>query len=158
MATVDSTGYPDRRMRSSDEGRNQPYLLRRLAAGFYDTLLITGLWMMIGFVTVGLGGGEAIPSGTLWFQILLFALAAAFFIMFWCSGGQTLGMRAWRLQLATDEGNSIPLRTAMLRFVCACVSLGALGAGFFWALFDRDGLTWHDRVCGTRMKLLPSVR
>ena len=25
------------------------------------------------------------------------------------------------------------------------------GAGFWWAWFDRDRLTWHDRMSGTRM-------
>jgi hypothetical protein len=25
------------------------------------------------------------------------------------------------------------------------------GAGFWWAWMDRERLTWHDRVSGTRM-------
>ena len=25
------------------------------------------------------------------------------------------------------------------------------GAGFWWALFDRERLAWHDRASGTRM-------
>ena len=135
--------------------QQRPYLLRRLAAAFYDALLIAGLWMLVGLVAIGFSGGEAVPSGTLWFQTVLITLTATFFTIFWSRGGQTLGMRAWRLQLTTAEGASLTRGVAIIRFLCACVSAGALGAGFFWALIDRDRLTWHDRMCGTRMLLRP---
>ena len=145
-------------MQASVGKQRRPYLLRRVAAAFYDALVIAGLWMLVGLVVIGLSGGEAVPSGTFWFQIILFTLTAAFFAMFWSRGGQTLGMRAWRLQLTTEEGASVTRSVAVMRFLCACVSAAALGAGFFWALIDRDRLTWHDRICGTRMLLRPKSR
>ena len=45
-----------------------------------------------------------------------------------------------------------------------CRNLAALplGLGYLWMLFDRDGLTWHDRLSHTRLvlveKLIRSVR
>jgi len=29
------------------------------------------------------------------------------------------------------------------------------GAGFWWALVDRQRLTWHDRASGTRLLRAP---
>jgi hypothetical protein len=30
----------------------------------------------------------------------------------------------------------------------------ALGAGFLWSLLDREKLTWHDRLSGSRLVVL----
>ena len=139
------------------EDRKSPLpslLLRRLAALFYDSLLNIGLWMLAGFAAVALRGGEPVPTGTLWFQCLLFGVSACFFIGFWTRGGKTLGMMAWRLRLVTADGDDLDTAVAIKRFLCACLSALCLGAGFFWALLDRDGLTWHDRIAGTRMTLV----
>ena len=37
------------------------------------------------------------------------------------------------------------------RYFVGTLSLLAGGLGFWWAWFDRDGLTWHDRASGTRL-------
>ena len=48
----------------------------------------------------------------------------------------------------------IGVRTALLRFVLASLSLALLGCGFWYAWFDAGRRTWHDRVCGTRVTRL----
>ena len=130
---------------------------RRLAALVYDTLLLAAIWMML---TLGLvlARGESIPAGTLPHQFLLAASAAAFFIGFWTRGGQTLGMRAWRLRVERQSGEPVDLPTAALRFAVGVVSAATLGAGLLWMWIDRDRLTWHDRVAGTRVVVLPKPR
>jgi uncharacterized RDD family membrane protein YckC len=35
------------------------------------------------------------------------------------------------------------------------VSLIPFGLGFLWQLWDKDKLTWHDRIAGTRMLHYP---
>ena len=42
-------------------------------------------------------GGREIGPGTLWFEASLVAVALLFCAGFWTRGGQTLGMRAWRM-------------------------------------------------------------
>lgn len=131
--------------------------MRRLMAALYDWLLVIALMMVLSVPLVA-PGNEAITPGNPFYRLGLVAIIAAFFVGFWVTKGQTLGMRAWRLQLTTEEGASVTRSVAVMRFLCACVSAAALGAGFFWALIDRDRLTWHDRICGTRMLLRPKSR
>jgi uncharacterized RDD family membrane protein YckC len=42
-----------------------------------------------------------------------------------------------------------------LRFLAAIVSWLPFGLGFWWQLWDRDGLTWHDRLSSTRLVHYP---
>jgi uncharacterized RDD family membrane protein YckC len=126
-------------------------LLRRLAALAYDTLLLAALAFAFTLLIVIIRSGEAIPAGSLWFEAALFALGALFYGWFWTHGGQTLGMRAWRLQVTAADGSPLDWRRALLRYAAAYVSALALGLGFLWSLFDRERRCWHDLWSGTRM-------
>jgi uncharacterized RDD family membrane protein YckC len=61
--------------------------------------------------------------------------------------------------LRVVDASGAPLRwsQALLRFVVALVSLAALGAGFWWALFDPQRRTWHDIAARTRMLREPKT-
>jgi len=133
----------------------RPYLLRRTAALFYDLLLVAALWMITGFATLALRDGAPVPAGSLWFRCLLFMVTAAFFIGFWKRDGQTAGMKAWRIRVVTPDGGGLTWVAATRRFLAACLSTACIGLGFLWALVDADHLTWHDRLAGTRVRLLP---
>jgi uncharacterized RDD family membrane protein YckC len=78
-----------------------------------------------------------------------------YFGLSWRRGGQTLGMRAWRLRLQR-AGGGIPGWGALgLRYGVALVSLGAFGLGFLWSLVDRERRTWHDLASGTVLVRVP---
>ncbi len=129
-------------------------LLRRLGAILYDSLLLAALvFIATAVITLPLGN----PTG-LWlllFQIFLFEIIPlVFFCWFWTSGGQTLGMRAWRLKLVSMEGLPVDWRHALKRHFAAILSLLVFGLGFVWAVFDSDKLAWHDRLSGTRLILI----
>ena len=98
---------------------------------------------------------EAISPGSLPYQALLLVVAAAFYISSWLRGGQTLGMRPWRLRVRTADGDRPRAGALWLRFAVGTVSLLAGGLGFWWAWWDRDRLAWHDRASGTRLVRLP---
>lgn len=132
-------------------------VFRRLAALIYDTLLLAALWMTTTFVLVIARGGAPVPPGNPAYQLLLAAITAIFFIGFWLRGGQTLGMRAWRLRVETSAGTPLDSRTAIIRFAASLVSAGTLGAGLVWLWVDRDRLTWHDRWAGTRVVVVPKA-
>ncbi len=129
---------------------------RRFAAGFYDLLLLAAVWMLITLIFIVLRGGEAISPGSLPYQALLLVVAAAFYISSWLRGGQTLGMRAWRIRLEKSSGAAIDLRTGLLRFASGLLTIASCGVGLVWLWIDRDGLTWHDRLAGTRVIVLPA--
>ncbi len=133
-------------------------LPRRLAAMAYDALLLVGLWMVAGLPFVLLAARQDfLATGTmrLLFQGYLLLISFLFYGWFWTHGGQTLGMRAWRLRLTRADGGPITWRIAALRFGSALLALAPLGLGLWWALFDKDKRAWHDRLSGTRLMVTP---
>jgi uncharacterized RDD family membrane protein YckC len=130
----------------------KPGLLRRLAAMFYDAWLIVALWLIGStadtFVRAALGVSP--EQGSHWILRLYLALApVAFYVGFWTHGGQTLGMRAWRIRVVDEHGRNIGVRQALLRCLYALLSWLPLGLGFIWVAFDGDRAAWHDRLSNT---------
>jgi uncharacterized RDD family membrane protein YckC len=126
-------------------------LWRRLAAAVYDLLPLVGIWMGGAFVALLFVPGHQVPPGTTWFQLYLAALTAAYFGLSWIRGGQTIGMRAWKIRLVGEDGQ--PASPAMVagRLLLLPLSLLPLGAGVIAAAFDPAGRMWHDRGAGTRV-------
>jgi uncharacterized RDD family membrane protein YckC len=126
----------------------------RVAAGIYDLFPLAALWMLTAGIALLVVHGDvdlAHPSFAwrIGLRALLFVVTAAYFVISWARGGQTIGMRAWRLRLVDADGNALGWPRAILRFAVACVSLLALGVGFFWCLFDRRKRGWHDLAAGS---------
>ncbi len=132
-------------------------LMKRLAAAAYDWLLVLGIIMVASVPLVAMLG-DAIQPGNLLYQISLIGIAGIFFCWFWSHGGQTLGMRAWRLSLIAADGGKVSLGQALLRYGCAWISLLPAGLGFWWALLDRQNRCWHDCWSGTRLVQLPDKK
>ena len=122
---------------------------RRLAAGAYDLLPLAARWMAAGALALPVGRDGFIAPGTLWFQLLLFAVTLAYYAASWKLGGQTIGMRAWRVRVRSATPAPLDWPRALLRFAVSLLSLAALGAGVWWALFDARRRMWHDIAAGT---------
>jgi uncharacterized RDD family membrane protein YckC len=126
----------------------------RLIAGVYDLLPLLGLWFAAGVLALVITGGTLDPhrlAHKLLVQALLLVLTATYFVISWTRGGQTIGMRAWRLRVVRVDGTQLGVWRALLRFLVALFSLGVLGLGFWWALFEPQRRTWHDIAAGTQM-------
>ena len=131
-------------------------LLRRFGAILYDTLLVAALLVLASIPFIAVRGGNIIePNDNLFYQLCLLLVIYLFFVGFWTRKGRTLGMQSWGLQLQTDDGGVPSMAAASLRFVTALLSWLPLGLGFAWQLWDRDGLTWHDRLSHTRLVYYP---
>ena len=120
-------------------------LFRRLVAMFYDSLLLFSILLVATALAL------LVTRGTLhyhnpFFRTYLFFIWFFFYTWFWTHGGQTLGMRAWKLRVQRIDGGPITLWQALLRFLAAIPSLGLGGLGLFWLLVDRDRLAVHDRI------------
>jgi uncharacterized RDD family membrane protein YckC len=83
---------------------------------------------------------------------ILWLVTGAYAVVSWRRGGQTLGMRPWRLRVVAAQGGRPARNALLLRDVVGNVSLLLAGLGFWWAWVDRDKLTWHDRASGTWMR------
>ena len=126
-------------------------LARRLAALAYDALLVGALLFVFTLVLILLRGGRAVAPDTLWYRASLVAVAFAFCGASWTRGGQTLGMRAWRIRVVALDGRDLSWPRAALRFAASWLALLPAGAGYWWAFLDRDLCCWHDRLSDTRV-------
>ena len=142
-------------------------LVKRLFAIAYDLLLLTALLFAVGVLVAGImtfavNEGNAITdehpfyltSQLIILSVLLFA-GYLFFGWFWVHGGQTLGMKTWRIQLTTINNENISWKQAAIRFLVAIVSWLIVGMGFIWSLFDKEKRTWHDMLSDTKLIQLP---
>ncbi|MFW2373956.1 MAG: RDD family protein [Gammaproteobacteria bacterium] len=139
------------------------HLIKRLMAIIYDLFLLISLLLVAGGIISTLAinyfnNGYAItdthPAYTLYQISLLssfFLLSFVFFGWFWTHGGQTLGMRTWRIQLITESGATISWKIAFVRFLAGLLSIMCFGLGFLWSLADSEKRTWHDILSDTRL-------
>lgn len=126
----------------------------RLLALVYDFFPVLALWMAASGVVLLLRGGQPVVPGTLasWLEMgFLWFVSGAYAVLSWRRGGQTLGMRPWRLKVVGAQGGPVPMRALAIRYAVATLSLLAFGLGFLWSLVDRERRTWHDRAAGTRL-------
>ncbi|MCW9013197.1 MAG: RDD family protein [Gammaproteobacteria bacterium] len=136
-------------------------LFKRLLAIIYDLLLLTAIIFTAGIIIAGIttfviNDGRAITEQhpfyfyyQLYLLICLVFVSFIFYGWFWTHGGQTLGMKTWKLRLTTADGESVSWQRAAIRFLVAILSWACLGSGFLWSLFDRDKRSWHDIVSKT---------
>jgi uncharacterized RDD family membrane protein YckC len=130
---------------------------RRMGAIAYDSLLVFALMFLATLPFIAARGGEHVEPGTLLHQLALLVVSYLFFVGFWAGHGRTLGMQSWRLRIETADGRKPPVWRASVRFFAAIVSWLPAGLGFWWQLWDPDGLSWHDRLSGTRLRVCPAV-
>lgn len=131
--------------------------LRRFAAIVYDSLVLFAILCVATLIVLLFRGGQAIPPNEPLYLLYLIAVSFLYFGWFWTHGGQTLGMRAWRLRIKHQQGEIVTWKHALLRFLSAVLSWLPVGAGYVWMLVDRSGFAWHDRLSGTRVILTPKA-
>jgi uncharacterized RDD family membrane protein YckC len=72
-----------------------------------------------------------------------------YFALFTVFGGTTPGMMFRGLQVASFSGEHPTPRQMLLRSLGYIISASTFFLGFFWAVWDEDALTWHDRISHT---------
>lgn len=131
-----------------------PFLVR-IAAMIYESLLVTAVVFVAALPFLYLVGTAESGWMRHLFQLYLLGILFAYFSAFWLRSGQTLAMKTWRIRLVNADGGPLSFRQALLRFFLALLGLLLAGAGFWWALFDRDRQFLHDRIVGTRLIRVP---
>jgi len=130
--------------------------LRLLASISYDALLLMAVLFFATFFLLLIP--EEIRNTNPLVQIakVLWYLLVSFiyFVGFWLKGGQTPGMKTWKIVLVDIQGDKTGIRQATLRFFAAILSWTFAGTGFLWMLVDRNHLTLHDHLSGSRLQLV----
>jgi uncharacterized RDD family membrane protein YckC len=149
-----------------------------MAAFVYEGVLLFGVWMISGYLYSSLTQQRHALHGTAGLQAFEFIIMAIYFTWFWSHGGQTVAMKAWRIQLVSNVGGAVSQRRALMRYLLswlwfvpawACshwaglhggsALFGSMLAGMLafaslsWLRPDRQ--FWHDAVCNTRLIEVP---
>lgn len=130
-------------------------LWRRLAAAAYDTLLLAAVWMVLAMADTLVQALAGSAPNVHVLRAVLLGASALFFAWPWTHGGQTLGMRAWRLRLRRADGEPVGWPQALARYGFAWLAWLPLAAGVLWCAVDARRRAWHDTLSGTEVVLLP---
>jgi uncharacterized RDD family membrane protein YckC len=157
---------------------------RRLAAAAYDGLLLVAIWLAVLSIDLLVRKTFALEHNPVLLRWCLFLAGLAYFGLSWTRGGQTVGMRAWRLQLRRPDGAALRWPVAALRYGAmllvwgmtlapfaiaalparaplphrqtALVFVGLMSvAGWCGFLLDRRRLAPQDWIAGTELVHLP---
>jgi uncharacterized RDD family membrane protein YckC len=116
-------------------------LLRRLGAILYDTLIVAAILMVATALLLPFTGGQAIPPGTLVYDLYLVVVVYLYFAYCWRMGGQTVGMKAWKIRVVA--AHRITWGQTFIRFFGAMISIACLGLGLYFR--------WHDKWSNTQL-------
>ena len=83
------------------------------------------------------------------YQLWLALWVCGFYALFWSKGGQTLGMRAWRLKVQHPNGQNLSFITA-----CARVVWSLAGIGNLYILLNSDKLALQDKLTRSEVVVL----
>ena len=124
--------------------------LRHCGAICYDLLVVIAIL----FIATIFWTAAGVTFGHPWYgAYVTFVYLTVFLYFAWCwiHGGQTVGMKVWKIGLVGTGAKRFGWTSAMARTAMAMISAALLGAGFWWMRFDRDGLSWHDRFSDSRL-------
>lgn len=128
-----------------------PGFSRRMACAVYELLLLVAVVLIATFPFLAFVGDATQGWRRHLLQLWVLGVGAAYLGHFWTRSGQTLAMKTWRIRLVRDDGGRVSWGRALHRYLLAVLGLVAAGAGFLYALVDRDGQFLHDRLAGTRL-------
>ena len=126
-----------------------PAIPRRLASAVYDLLIVFAIALVATLPFIAVFGDSTQGWRRYLLQAWIVIAIGAYFVTCWARSGQTLPMKTWRIRVVRFDGARLGAWRALHRYVLAWLSLAALGAGFIWAIFDRDRQFLHDRLAGT---------
>jgi uncharacterized RDD family membrane protein YckC len=118
-----------------------PAVLKRV--GFWKRTLASILDLLLLLFPMILSGGFA-PL-----------VAIGYFVLMWTWRGTTIGMICLGLKIVRIDGSPIDFAVALVRSLAACFSFVVLFLGFFWAGWDREKQSWHDKIAGTIVVQVP---
>ncbi|MCK5120905.1 MAG: RDD family protein [Methylococcales bacterium] len=130
---------------------DSPGFFRHLAIIIYDALLLLAVLFLATAIALPFNNGEAFTNTEYLFPLYLLTISFLFYGWFWTHGGQTLGMKTWKVRIQTLDNQPLTWTDALKRFLLAIISWGLIGLGFLWKLIDKKNYTWHDHLSKTTL-------
>lgn len=118
-------------------------ILRRWAAALIDGLILLPVQLVFYFIA---SSSEDLG----WMQYLSSVIFYVYSVYFVWKYGATLGKKWLKIRVVRTDGSNLTLFQAILREVIGkFISSLVLSLGYFWALWDKNRQTWHDKIAGT---------
>jgi len=89
------------------------------------------------------------------FVLAFIPFAALYFAGLWSWRGQTVGMMAVHIKVASRDRRRLSFRRALARTLAFPLSMLPLGLGFLTIFFDRENRALHDYLAGSVVLELP---
>ena len=116
-------------------------LLRIVAATTYDSLLLLGVWFLVGSLALGikfLFTGEVSSLNPVAGMSLVILSTWLYFALFWIYGGKTLGMSSWKLKIISQDGNQITIIQTIIRFLSNIFTISFAGIPLFLRILNNN--------------------
>lgn len=126
---------------------------RRIAALFYDLLLITSILFFASFIFIYLFKDTPLFI----YRAYLLIIILNFYYYFLSKSGQTLGMLAWKLKLQDSKHHKltnkhyIKPRQFLIRCALATLTNIFFFTGYLWLFIDKDNQCLFDRLSKTKI-------
>ena len=128
----------------NQQPRQHVTLARRLGVILYDFLLLLSILVIISSIIAVIFKLTPEHPYFVIYQAFVFIISFFFYSWFWIHGGQTLGMKTWKIKITNIDGSSVSWNNATIRFVTAIFSWLPLGLGYIWSIHDKKKRAWHD--------------
>ena len=76
-------------------------------------------------------------------------IVLVYFVGMWTWRGTTIGKICLGLKVVKIDGTPLDFATALVRSLSAFFSVAVAGIGYFWAGWDKEKQSWHDKIAGT---------
>jgi len=145
--------------RTAEELRCAPFFTR--AAAFVLDRLILGVILFIPRITILVRAlrGSGLTRAALFTytpgQIVLWVIAAAYFVVLTACTGSTLGKKAMGLTVVDRQGEKPTFLTVLYRETFARYLSSILCIGYLLCALDPDSGALHDRICDTMVVYAP---
>lgn len=124
-------------------------MIRRLLAITYDFILLFAVLLFATLILNIVFSPETIQVSDFYYPLYLLLWCYFYFAWHWVHGGQTLGMKVWKITVINRDKSLLDWKIASKRFLLALLSNSLLGFGLLWTLFDSEKLTFYDRFSNT---------
>jgi uncharacterized RDD family membrane protein YckC len=135
---------------SSDPSPVPPVLVSAATldrAGFWIRIAASLLDAVIVGITINLIPRPFQPN-------FMFALAA-YCVVLWALKGTTIGGIVCNLRVVRTDDRPMDWPTSLVRALGGFLSFFVAGIGFIWVAFDDQKQSWHDKIAGTTVVVVP---
>lgn len=146
-----------KKIEEQKEIRFYPPIIARASAFIIDSLLVMGITSIFLLIPLVIGAGnifsfvEFSRVFLLPFYFLFIIFHLLYYTYFLTITGQTPGKAVFNLKVVGKGGLKLDWHEALLRAIGYILSSIPAGIGFFWAFFDKNKETWHDKLTGSRV-------